>query len=151
MDVEDAVAVARGLLAEHGLTGWSVVLDRAKTRAGVCRADRREIGLSAPLTALHSPEEVRDTILHEIAHALVGPQPRSRRGVAGDGPTHRLLGPAAVLRAPARRSLVGDLPRGARRDPSPAAEPGGGVREVRGGVSTRPTCCAGATAAARSR
>lgn len=74
MDVRDAVAVAEGLLDEHGLTGWSVVLDRAKTRAGVCRADRREIGLSAPLTALHSPEEVRDTILHEIAHALVGPR-----------------------------------------------------------------------------
>ena len=74
MDVQDAVAVAQGLLAEHGLAGWSVVLDRAKTRAGVCRADRREIGLSAPLTALHSPAEVRDTILHEIAHALVGPR-----------------------------------------------------------------------------
>jgi predicted SprT family Zn-dependent metalloprotease len=74
VDVRDAVAVAEGLVAEHGLVGWRVVLDRAKTRAGVCRADRREIGLSAPLTALHSPEEVRDTILHEIAHALVGPR-----------------------------------------------------------------------------
>ncbi|ABS02736.1 SprT-like domain-containing protein [Kineococcus radiotolerans] len=73
MDAGEAVAMAEGLLAEHGLAGWAVVLDRARTRAGVCRADRREIGLSGPLTALHSPAEVRDTVLHEIAHALVGP------------------------------------------------------------------------------
>ncbi|WP_432499041.1 SprT-like domain-containing protein [Kineococcus auxinigenes] len=72
MDVGDAVAMAEDLLAEHGLAGWTVVLDRARTRAGVCREDRREIGLSAPLVRLHSAEEVRDTVLHEIAHALVG-------------------------------------------------------------------------------
>ncbi|WP_432490845.1 SprT-like domain-containing protein [Kineococcus gypseus] len=72
MEVRDAVAMAERLLAEHGLTGWTVVLDRARTRAGVCREDRRQIGLSAPLTRLHPPAEVRDTVLHEIAHALVG-------------------------------------------------------------------------------
>nr|WP_218886426.1 SprT-like domain-containing protein [Kineococcus aurantiacus] len=65
--------MARGLVAQHGLDGWTVVLDRARTRAGVCRADRRQIGLSGPLTALHAEAEVRDTVLHEIAHALVGP------------------------------------------------------------------------------
>ncbi|WP_432572823.1 SprT-like domain-containing protein [Kineococcus sp. SYSU DK005] len=72
MDVREAVAMAEDLLAEHGLAGWTVVVDRARTRAGVCREDRRQIGLSGPLTALHAPEEVRDTVLHEIAHALVG-------------------------------------------------------------------------------
>ncbi|GGL43407.1 hypothetical protein GCM10012283_27500 [Phycicoccus endophyticus] len=65
--------MARRLLHEHGLEEWSVVVDRAKTRAGVCRFARRQIGISGPLTALHSEEEVRDTVLHEIAHALVGP------------------------------------------------------------------------------
>jgi predicted SprT family Zn-dependent metalloprotease len=74
VDVRDALVMARELVAEHGLDGWTVVLDRAKTRAGVCRADRREIGLSGPLTALHEEAEVRDTVLHEIAHALVGPR-----------------------------------------------------------------------------
>ncbi|PRY11740.1 SprT-like domain-containing protein [Kineococcus rhizosphaerae] len=73
MDVQDALAMARELLAEHGLHDWTVGLDRARTRAGVCRADRRWIGLSGPLTALHDEAEVRDTVLHEIAHALVGP------------------------------------------------------------------------------
>ncbi|MEO7070450.1 MAG: SprT-like domain-containing protein [Nostocoides sp.] len=66
--------MARRLVREHGLEGWTVRLDRAKTRAGVCRFAEREIGLSKPLTSLHSEDEVRDTVLHEIAHALVGSQ-----------------------------------------------------------------------------
>ncbi len=74
MDVTAAVALGRALLREHGLDGWQVVVDRAKTRAGVCRFGRRQIGISGPLTRLHDVDEVRDTLLHEIAHALVGPE-----------------------------------------------------------------------------
>lgn len=48
--------------------------DRAKTRAGQCRFGTRTISLSEPLTRLHSDADVHDTILHEIAHALVGPE-----------------------------------------------------------------------------
>jgi predicted SprT family Zn-dependent metalloprotease len=73
MDLKAAHAMARTLLDEHGLTDWTLRFDRAKTRAGVCHGARREIGLSEPLTRLHSEEEVRATVLHEIAHALVGP------------------------------------------------------------------------------
>lgn len=74
MELEAARRLARELLAEHGLGDWTVVFDRAKRRAGICRHDSRQIGLSAPLTALHAEADVRDTILHEIAHALVGPR-----------------------------------------------------------------------------
>jgi hypothetical protein len=74
MDVQQALAMGRRLVREHGLEGWQVVADGAKTRAGVCRFGRRQIGISAPLTALHDEAEVRDTLLHEIAHALVGPE-----------------------------------------------------------------------------
>ncbi len=74
MDLNDAAAIGRRLLDEHGLTDWALVFDRAKRRAGICRSGRKEIGLSAPLTSLHPEDEVRDTLLHEIAHALVGPQ-----------------------------------------------------------------------------
>lgn len=74
MEVTRALATGRRLLREHGLADWTIVADRAKTRAGVCRFTKRQIGLSAPLTTLHSEAEVLDTILHEIAHALVGPQ-----------------------------------------------------------------------------
>lgn len=74
MDLTAAYTMGRALLDEHHLTDWTLTFDRAKTRAGVCRAGRREIGLSGPLTRLHPEPEVRDTLLHEIAHALVGPR-----------------------------------------------------------------------------
>ena len=73
MEILDARRLAVGLMRRHGLTGWRLVFDNAKTRAGICRAAPREIGLSRVLTALHSEAEVTETILHEIAHALVGP------------------------------------------------------------------------------
>ena len=74
MDLRDAYALAEHLLDHHGLRDWQVAYDSAKRRAGVCRFRDRTIGLSAPLTALHSEDDVRDTILHEIAHALAGPR-----------------------------------------------------------------------------
>ena len=73
MDLTQARELAATLMTRHRLTGWRLVFDDAKTRAGVCRPDRREIGLSRALTHLHSPEQVTDTVLHEIAHALAGP------------------------------------------------------------------------------
>lgn len=72
MDLDKAHRLANELLATHGLDRWTVEFDNAKRRAGVCRQDRLVIGLSAPLTRLHPEIEVRDTVLHEIAHALVG-------------------------------------------------------------------------------
>lgn len=73
MEIKAALALGGSLLREHGLDGWRIGIDGAKTRAGVCRFARREIGLSGPLTLLHDEALVRDTLLHEIAHALVGP------------------------------------------------------------------------------
>ncbi|MEO9323228.1 SprT-like domain-containing protein [Nocardioides sp. C4-1] len=74
MDLRDAYALAEHLLEHHGLDDWSIELDGAKRRAGICRFGPRVIGLSAPLTVLHTDLEVKDTILHEIAHALAGPE-----------------------------------------------------------------------------
>lgn len=74
MELRTALDMGRALLDEHGLTEWTMSLDRAKTRAGACWPGRRSITLSATLTRLHDEAEVRDTVLHEIAHALVGPR-----------------------------------------------------------------------------
>ena len=74
MQPNDAAMLARRLMDQHGLKAWSFAFDNAKTRAGVCRASTQVIGLSRPLTLLHDEAEVRDTVLHEIAHALVGPE-----------------------------------------------------------------------------
>jgi len=73
MELSAALKLGRELMASHGLSDWVLNLDRARTRAGACRPARREISLSTHLTRLHPETEVRDTILHEIAHALVGP------------------------------------------------------------------------------
>lgn len=72
MELPAGLAMGRELLDRHGLSNWSIELDRAKTRAGSCRARTRTITLSRYLTGLHSEADVRDTVLHEIAHALVG-------------------------------------------------------------------------------
>lgn len=102
MELGAAHAMATQLLRQHGLGDWHVVFDRAKTRAGVCRSAARQIGLSAALTRLHAEPEVRDTVLHEIAHAMVGPR-------HGHDPVWR----AAALRigCSAQRCLPSDAPR----------------------------------------
>jgi predicted SprT family Zn-dependent metalloprotease len=71
MDVEEAAGLARRLMDEHGLRHWQFRWDRARRRFGCCWQSRLLITLSRPLTALNDPAEVRDTLLHEIAHALV--------------------------------------------------------------------------------
>ena len=70
MDCKEAERMARGLMDQHGLAGWSFAFDRARRRFGACWYKRRRITLSRPLTELNAEAEVRDTLLHEIAHAL---------------------------------------------------------------------------------
>lgn len=79
MDLRLARDLARQLMDSHGLKDWDFYFDTAKRRFGVCRYREKRISLSAALTHLNTEEEVRDTILHEIAHALAGPR-------AGHGP-----------------------------------------------------------------
>ena len=65
--------LAEGLIHRHGLAGWSFQFNDASRQAGRCAYDIQVISLSR-LFCLEAPaDEVRDTILHEIAHALVGP------------------------------------------------------------------------------
>lgn len=73
MDVTDAYGLARRLMDEHGLAGWRLVVDRAKRRAGYTSHERRTISFSRTLLELYQPDQVRALILHEVAHALVGP------------------------------------------------------------------------------
>lgn len=82
MDTRAALDLANSLLYQHGLQDWRITLDRATSRVGVTRHSTKTIGLSAPLVALNDSALIRNTILHEIAHALVGPG-------AGHGPVWR--------------------------------------------------------------
>lgn len=74
MELREAERLARGLIAQHGLEGWGFAFDRAKVRAGACHHVDRRITLSRAITAAHDREQVTETLLHEVAHALVGPR-----------------------------------------------------------------------------
>lgn len=64
---------ALAVMAGFGLSEWQFALTRGVRILGVCRHQKHVIGLSRHLIERNSPEEVRDTLLHEICHALVGP------------------------------------------------------------------------------
>jgi predicted SprT family Zn-dependent metalloprotease len=72
MNIESAKYLAFKLMTQHGLimTGWNLVIDNAVKRFGRCSYRLRQINLSGPLIELNDESEVRDVILHEIAHAL---------------------------------------------------------------------------------
>lgn len=74
MDKFEAATLARDLLDAHGLPGWAVKLNRNKRQLGVCKEYIKRIELSEHYVTRNSREMVIDTILHEIAHALVGVQ-----------------------------------------------------------------------------
>jgi len=68
-----AQGLARDLLAAHGLRDWSFRFNRSKLSMGLCRFGPRVIELSRHFVERNPEEAIRDTLLHEIAHALVGP------------------------------------------------------------------------------
>ncbi|WP_026460665.1 SprT-like domain-containing protein [Schaalia suimastitidis] len=72
MELTDASQLATSLMSLHGLSEWTFAFDRGRRRAGACHHAKRTITLSAALTRLYDEATVRDVVLHEIAHALVG-------------------------------------------------------------------------------
>lgn len=68
---------ARALMVNFGLEEWEFGINSNVRRAGVCyyptRTTPGRIELSAHFADRNPDSEVRDTLLHEIAHALVGP------------------------------------------------------------------------------
>jgi predicted SprT family Zn-dependent metalloprotease len=74
MELNRATEIATTLMSIHGLSDWLFRLSKSKRCLGVCKAAQRTIELSAVYVFQNSEEHVRDTILHEIAHALVGIQ-----------------------------------------------------------------------------
>jgi predicted SprT family Zn-dependent metalloprotease len=72
MNLLSAQTLAAQLLQTYGLKSWKFKFDRARLRFGCCNFSTKTISLSRVLTELNPPDKVRDTLLHEIAHALVG-------------------------------------------------------------------------------
>lgn len=94
VDLADARFLAQALLRKHGLHNWVFAFNRRRRVFGVCDFQKRTIYLSSPLAELNGEAEVRDTLLHEIAHALAGPK-------AGHGPVWQ--GVARAVGAKPRR------------------------------------------------
>jgi len=72
MDLETAGDLARDLMDDHGLGSWGFGFDNAKRRCGNCHFGKWRITLSRYYVSMNNEAEVRDTILHEIAHAMAG-------------------------------------------------------------------------------
>lgn len=115
MNLDDVDALAHELMATHGLMPkWSFAFDHAKRRAGICRYTEHTISVSRHLMQLYPEPLVRETLLHEIAHALVGPEhkhnvvwKRTARAIGSNGAA-RL--PSTAPQAPA--PWIGRCPAG---------------------------------------
>jgi predicted SprT family Zn-dependent metalloprotease len=70
MNLYEARNLAVELMRHHGLDDWTFRFDRARRRFGSCQPRRKLVTLSRALTLLNGIDQVRDTLLHEIAHAL---------------------------------------------------------------------------------
>lgn len=76
---------AEALIRAHlDPTEWSFDFDHARRRAGQCHFGRRRITVSRHLAARFSDDDIHQVLLHEVAHALAGPD-------AGHGPTWQRL------------------------------------------------------------
>lgn len=117
MDLVDVERLARSEMARAGLDpSWALAWDHARRRAGRCSFTERTISLSKPLMRLYDEAAVREVVLHEIAHALVGPDHnhdsvwRARaRALGGSG---RASLPSTLPKPPA--TWIGTCPNGHR-------------------------------------
>ena len=74
MDLLEAKKLCISLMVHHDLTfdNWYFKWSHGRTQYGTCSSRTTTITLSKVLVPLMSDSAVRNTILHEIAHAIVG-------------------------------------------------------------------------------
>lgn len=106
MENIEAIRRLRKELDKFELFTWTAELNNRKTQYGLCNYLNKTIYLSRYGIKLNTDEEVMDTILHEIAHALT----------PGAGHKHRWKAKCVELGArPNRCSIKGTLPKGKYR------------------------------------
>src|SRR4051812_10912138 len=71
-DPDEVRRWALAVMASFGLAKWKFEFTKGIRTLGVCRYQRRVIGLSRHLIEPNHLEQTRDTLLHKCAHALVG-------------------------------------------------------------------------------
>ena len=73
MNIDKAEYLVLNKMEMHGLGGWGFEWTTRVREHGRCSHTKRTIYLSVILTKIVEEAIVLNTILHEIAHALVGP------------------------------------------------------------------------------
>ena len=69
---KEFLTLARFEMDKNNLFDWGLELDFAKVRAGACHFGEKKITFSRNFVKNSNQNDIKDTILHEIAHALVG-------------------------------------------------------------------------------
>ncbi len=70
--MEDISNTAYIFFEKYDLNDWSFRFDHAKSRVGLCIYNKKIISLSLHFVKVATSEDIRNALLHEIAHALVG-------------------------------------------------------------------------------
>jgi predicted SprT family Zn-dependent metalloprotease len=72
--IDDAANLMAQLMQEHQLFegGWRCGWNHRRRSLGLCQYSTKRIELSQPLALVNDEATIRNTILHEIAHALAG-------------------------------------------------------------------------------
>lgn len=70
MTAQEIQSYAEAKLLEHGLTDWQFKFGKSKRALGICKRKARVIEISKHWIEVIGADEIKDTILHEIAHAL---------------------------------------------------------------------------------
>lgn len=103
MNLTDVTTLAKTLMAEHITEpGWTFGFDNAERRMGLCSYTNQSITVSRHFAAAATDAQVRDVILHEIAHVLAGHR-------AGHGPRWKVV----AARLGATPKSCGDNPHAA--------------------------------------
>jgi predicted SprT family Zn-dependent metalloprotease len=71
MDLYNADRIAHQLVSHHlPGQGWRIAWDNARGRNGQCRYGTKTLSFSRPVTQQRDEADFRNTVLHEIAHAM---------------------------------------------------------------------------------
>lgn len=73
MDISLAQTICHSMMKEHNLlnAGWSFKFDNAVKRMGLCNHTRKTLSLSRFFVSAATEHQMRQIMLHEIAHALL--------------------------------------------------------------------------------
>ena len=71
MNLDDAKILTLDLMSKYKLDEWTFSFNRKKISIGNCNFNKKTIYLSMPFVLLNEELQVKNVILHEIAHALL--------------------------------------------------------------------------------